>query len=220
MDNIIAFIPAKGTSERMPNKNIRILGDKPLFCHAIKTALKCNLIDKVIIDSDSDVILSKGAQMGAIPLKRPKELANNKTTGDDLAYYQANKFPLADIIVHITPTAPFIKLCSICKGILSLKRGKFDSVVGVRLETFYKWEFDRPDYRYLDGKLPNSVDIKPTVYETMGLHVMRSEFVLKNKRRINKINCCPLYLSKIEAIDINTEEDFKFAKIVWKGLNK
>ena len=88
--DIIAFVHAKGVSERVRNKNIRLLGDRPLFCHAIKNASESSLVTKVVIDSDSDEILSIGKQQGAIPLKRPAELANNKTTGDDLMYWQVS----------------------------------------------------------------------------------------------------------------------------------
>ena len=75
--DIIAFVHAKGTSSRVPSKNIRILGDKPLFCHAITNALSSSFITKVVIDSDSDSILKIVIQYGAIPLKRQAALATN-----------------------------------------------------------------------------------------------------------------------------------------------
>jgi len=67
---VVAFVHAKGSSERVPNKNQQILGDRPLFCHAIKIALSCKDIDTVVIDSENDQILSVGQAHGAIPLKR------------------------------------------------------------------------------------------------------------------------------------------------------
>ena len=86
---IVAFVHAKSSSDRVPEKNLRCLGDKPLFCHAILNALNSELPTKVVIDSDSDEILAIGQEYGALPLKRPVELATNQVTGDDLAYWQA-----------------------------------------------------------------------------------------------------------------------------------
>ena len=87
-DSVVAFIHAKGHSKRVKNKNIKKLKNKPLIYYAIKKALKCKLIDKVIIDSDNDKILKIGKSFGATPIKRPRNLANNKVGGDELALYQ------------------------------------------------------------------------------------------------------------------------------------
>lgn len=216
---IIAFVHAKGKSERVANKNLRILGDKPLFCHAIRHAKLSSYINTVIIDSDSDEILRIGSQYGAIPLKRPKKLATNETTGDDLAYWQASNYPNSDIILQVIPTSPFISTETIEWSIVMLKEHNVNSVVGVRKENLYIWKDFKPTY-YKNNKILNSYDLEPTIYETTGLYVNKTKFVLKNKKRIDYDNCWLFNLSKLESIDINTEEDFKFAEIVWNGLNK
>ena len=59
-DSVIAFVHAKGKSKRVKNKNLKKLKNKPLIYYAITKALKCKLIDKVIIDSDNDKILKVG----------------------------------------------------------------------------------------------------------------------------------------------------------------
>lgn len=68
---VVAFVHAKGRSERVPSKNLRVLGDRPLFCHAIANALAAERVEHVVIDSDSDEILDIGKSYGATPLKRP-----------------------------------------------------------------------------------------------------------------------------------------------------
>ena len=217
---ITAFIHAKGTSERFSGKNMKTLGDKPLFCHAIQKALYSSLVTRVIIDSDSNKILDIGEDYGAIALKRPKELADNRTTGDDLAFWQSKCYPDSDIMLHVVPTSPFILPSSIDAAIKLLIDKSVDSVAGVFKDTFYEWKDNTPTYFDENMRIPNSFDLTPIVYETMGLCVMRTKYVLKHKKRINPYNCAPYYLSKIEAIDINTAEDFEFAEIVWHGLRK
>lgn len=218
--DIIAFVHAKGTSSRVPSKNIRILGDKPLFCHAITNALSSSLITKVVIDSDSDSILKIGMQYGAIPLKRPAALATNLATGDDLAYWQASNYPDSYIVLQVIPTAPFLKPSSIDQAIqMLLDNSELDSVAGVCEDALYQWIDGRPAYYRDDGTIPNSNELQKVVYETTGLYVNHTAAVLKTKRRLNPENCKPCLLSKLEATDINTMEDFYIAELLWKGLH-
>ena len=218
---VVAFVHAKGTSSRVPSKNMRTLGNMPLFCHAIENARNASLVDAVVIDSDSDEILKIGEKHGAIPLKRPEELANNMTTGDDLAYWQAANYPLSDIVLQVIPTAPFLTSESVDRAITILKENPdVDSVAGVYEEALYTWTDGRPDYYKPDGTIPNSVDLGKTVYETTGLYANHTKACLLTKRRLNPDNCRPCVLSKIESTDINTMEDFEFAEILWNGMHK
>ncbi len=217
-DKIIAFIQVKKQSIRVPNKNLRMFGDKPLFCHAIINALNSKLINKVVIDSDCGKILKIGKQWGAIPLKRPKKLATNKITGDELAYWQASNFKDSDIILQVVPTSPFIKSITIDKGIKAINFLKVDSVIGCRKEQLYIWKNRKPIY-LVNGKIPNSNKLSYTIFETTGLYISKTDFILQHKKRFNVNSVYLMNLSKIESIDINTEEEFKFAELIWKGLN-
>lgn len=215
---IIAFVHAKGNSARVPSKNLRILGDRPLFCHAITNARGSSLVDEVIIDSDSDEILKIGKEYGAIPLKRPKELASNLATGDDLAYWQALNAPCSKIVLQVIPTAPFLSSESIDKAIrILLDHPEIDSVAGVYGEALYTWSDGKPDYYKADGSIPNSFEMKKIIYETTGLYVNDTRAVLKNQKRLNAEKCMACVVSRIEAVDINTMEDFEFAQIIWEG---
>lgn len=151
-------------------------------------------------------------------MKRSPRLATNATTGDDLAYWQASNFPASDFVIQVIPTAPFLKPASVDAAIQMLQRAGPDSIVGVYREPLYLWQKGRPVYFLPDGRIPNSCNLEPTVAETTGLYANRTSFVLQHRKRMNPDNCAPLYLSKLEAIDINTQEDFVFAEIVWAGL--
>lgn len=217
---VVAFVHAKGTSSRVPSKNMRILGDMPLFCHAIANAKASKLVDAVIIDSDNDEILRIGEEHGALALKRPEDLATNLATGDDLAYWQASNVPFSEIVIQVIPTAPFLSPESIDKVISMLKANpRLDSVAGVYEDALYTWTNGSPDYYREDGTIPNSVDLGKTVYETTGMYANHTASVLRTRRRLNPQNCQPCLLGKIETVDINTMEDFEFAEIVWRGLH-
>jgi CMP-N-acetylneuraminic acid synthetase len=215
---VVAFVHAKGQSDRVPSKNLRTLGDRPLFCHAIRNALAAELVDHVVIDSDSDEILELGERYGAEPLKRPPELASNATSGDDLAYWQASNQPDSAIVLQVIPTAPFLKPHSIDRAVAMLRTGEADSVAGVFSDVFYTWKAGRPAYYRTDGTLPNSSELAPTVFETTGLYANLTATVLRTRKRMNPDRVAPLFLSRLEAIDINTPEDFAFAELVARGL--
>ena len=57
MNNIVAILPMKHTSTRVPGKNYRVFGDKLLFEHILLTLLSCEKIDLVVIDTDSDTVV-------------------------------------------------------------------------------------------------------------------------------------------------------------------
>lgn len=214
---IVAFVHAKGNSERLPGKNLLPLGDMLLFLHAVRAAQAAESIDRVIVDSDSDEILYYAKQAGTECLKRPKRLATNKTSGDDLAYWQASNVPQSSAIVQVVPTSPFIRPDTIDRAVELFAFHCVDSVAGVRREKLYLWEDDTPAYRY-NGRLPNSNDLPDVVWETTGLYVVRTDYAIARKQRINPKSCGIVELRPEEAVDINTLEDYEFAKIVWAGM--
>lgn len=75
----IAIIPARGGSKRLKGKNIYPLLGKPLMAYTIDALKKCAFVDAIYVSSDDDSILAVGEEYGAIALKRPAQLADDKT---------------------------------------------------------------------------------------------------------------------------------------------
>ena len=221
--DVVAFVHAKGKSERLPGKNLADLGGIPLVAHAVKAAMNAERVGRVVIDSDSDEILEVGKAYGAEPLKRPEGMATNSTSGDDLAYWQARNAGSAKVIVQVVPTCPFTRPETIDRAVGMANR--MNTVIAVREERLYRWnavvDYLLIDVAYAstDGP-PNSRDLSPTVWETTGLYVMATESVLRTHRRFNprKNPQACVKVSAIEAIDINTQEDLDFARIVYAGM--
>lgn len=213
---VVAFVHAKGTSERLPGKNLRVLGDRPLFCHAIRNAREAKLVDAVVIDSDSDDILRIGEEHGAIPWKRPPGLATNETTGDDLAWWQAMICPEAKAIVQVVPTCPFTRPESINVAIAWLN--KYASAVGVLHERRYTWASNKPQY-YRDKWIPNTQDMIGVTRETTGLYAVHRSVAAADRCRLWAADCKFVWQQPIEAIDIDTQDDWDLAELVWKGMH-
>ncbi len=78
--NILAIIPARGGSKRLPGKNIRPLAGRPLLAYSILTARACSRIQRVAVSSDADDILNVGSHWGAEPVRRPDDFSNDHAT--------------------------------------------------------------------------------------------------------------------------------------------
>lgn len=213
---VVAFIHAKGNSERVQSKNRQLLGTMPLFAHAIAIAQRVALVDAVVIDSDDDAILQYGSDMGAVPLKRPAELATNQTTGDGLETWAAQNAPHSEAIAVVIPTSPFLRPESVDGAIRLLRDRQADSVAGVISRKLFLWQDGRPAY---GAKGCTSQSLQPTTWETTGLYVVRTEYVLRTQQRINYDNCLPYELPLLESFDIDWPEDLEFARLLWKGIN-
>lgn len=107
MSKIIAIIPARGGSKRLPRKNILPLGGVPLLSRVIKTASSSDLFDKIVVSSEDDEILMLAKKEGAIAHARPVELASDRSTVVEVCVEVLNLFP-CDFFCCIYPTAAML----------------------------------------------------------------------------------------------------------------
>lgn len=76
----IAVIPARGGSKRIPRKNIKPFGGKPMIAYAIAAARESGLFEQVVVSTDDDEIAAVAIEHGAtVPFRRPQELADDQT---------------------------------------------------------------------------------------------------------------------------------------------
>lgn len=214
---VVAFLPAKGTSQRIEGKNTKLMNGKPLFLYTLEKLVSCDFIDEVYLDSESDEILNYAPYLNYIPLKRDPALADNKTDGHQMFYNEVRQVE-ADIYIQILGTSPFIKKETMKKGVDILKnRPEYDSVVLVKKEKQYIWDKNGPLYD--KNHIPNSGELSDTIVETMGLYLVRSEMVHAKKQRYGE-NVYLLEAEPIEAVDVNFPEDFRLAETIAKGLHQ
>jgi regulator of RNase E activity RraA/CMP-N-acetylneuraminic acid synthetase len=214
---VAAFVPAKGSSQRVPNKNTMLLDGEALFLRSLRKLLVCKGIDEVWLDTESPEIAALAADLKCRWLRRDPVLANNKTDGNQLFFNEINNTD-ADICVMLLCTSPFIHQQTIEKAIEVLKTDpSYDSVIGVRKEKQYLWQGGKPAYPL--SRIPNSIDLPETVVETMGLYVMRREAALRLQRRIGD-HPYLLELEPMESVDVNWPQDFELANLIAVGLRE
>jgi regulator of RNase E activity RraA/CMP-N-acetylneuraminic acid synthetase len=211
---VVAFVPAKGSSERVENKNAKLLDGRPLVVYTLEKLLKCRRIDAIYLDTESDEIAALARHLPVRIMKRNRFLASNGTDGHALFMNEVEHVE-ADIYVQALGTAPFVRPETIDRAIeLLVADAQFDSVALVRKEKQYLWNDGLPAYGY--GRIPNSVDLPPTIVEAMSLYVVRRETARATGRRFGN-RVCLLEASPLETIDVNTPADFELAEFIASG---
>ncbi len=110
--SILGLIPARSGSKSIPDKNIVSLGGEPLLAYSIRAALKCELIEEVIVSTDDEGYARIAEESGAlVPFMRPAELAGDSSGDLDVVIHILEKFmeirgAAPEIIVHLRPTTP------------------------------------------------------------------------------------------------------------------
>lgn len=195
---ILALIPARSGSKRIPHKNIRTLNGKPLLAHSIEHARASTLINRVMVSTDSAEYAAIAREYGAeTPFLRPPELAQDLSTDLEtfehaLEWLQANENYTPDICVHLRPTYPIRQVSDIDAMIrVLIERPEVDSVrsIAVASETPYKMWLRSAD-GYLSPAAPSEIrdaynlpgQMLPTAYlQNACIDVVRTRVILEQK---------------------------------------
>ena len=104
---VLAVVPARGGSKRVPGKNVRMVGGKPLIAWTLGAARASRYIDHLAVSSDSKEILELASRIGCdTPLQRPDALATDETPGIDPVLHALDALPGYDVVVLLQPTSP------------------------------------------------------------------------------------------------------------------
>lgn len=104
--SVLAVIPARGGSKRVPRKNLLPFRGKPLLAWTVKEARKSKHIDTLILSTDDDEIARLGRSLGVQILYRPDALATDEARSEDVMRHAAKCFPGYEWVVLLQPTSP------------------------------------------------------------------------------------------------------------------
>lgn len=170
---VLALIPARSGSKSIKDKNIRIVGGKPMLVHSVEHALASKLVTRVILSTDSEEYACIGREAGAeVPFLRPAEFAADDSLDIDvfehaLKWLKENEGYEPDIVVHLRPTFPTRNPADIDKMVtLLLDHPEADcvrSVAEAKDTPFKMWFIDRgdPEDGDFDERTNQSADSSP-----------------------------------------------------------
>ena len=211
MSKVVAFVPAKGTSERIKNKNMQILDGEYLFKRKLRQLLECDEIDEIWLDSESEEIHNLASDLPIKHHKRDPSLSTNSTDGHSM-FANESKLTEADIVVQVLCTAPFIDKEVIDPAIKKLKESNATSLVAVSEQKLYLWEDGKPTY---GDKIPNSIDLPIHYIEAMSFYAVKTNKQPVKKRYTDHVILYPV--TPLQLVDINAQEDLDFAKDICAG---
>lgn len=104
---VLAVIPARGGSKKLPRKNVIPVMGKPLLAWTVDEARKSRYIDRVVLSSDDDEIIDVARRLGLeVPFRRPAELAMDDTPTNDVLLHLLAKIQGYDYLVLLQITSP------------------------------------------------------------------------------------------------------------------
>lgn len=220
---VVALVPARGGSKGIPGKNLRILGGIPLVTHTLRAAVGCELIDRVVLSSDSDTILSLGREIGAVSHRRSAIASNDSATAFDVVsdfinYLGPAKAVEDSYLVYLQPTSPFRTSAHIRAAFELMMATECDmcvSVVETTPSPYKSYALDsKGRLRSLFDEIKTNANRQslPSVYHPNGaIYIFPvHEFVRRGVFPTN--GAVPYIMSAAESIDIDLEEDFILAE--------
>lgn len=226
---ILAIIPARGGSKRIPRKNIKPFCGKPMLVWSIEAARAAAVFDAIVVSTDDDEIAAVAESNGAeAPFRRPAELANDHTLtlpvyAHAIRWFEEHRRAVT-FVCGIFPTAPFLQPHYLRQG-LDLLRNDADADFA-----FSATSFDFPIFRSLkrnvDGtvsmfwpehELTRSQDLPEAWHDAGQFYWGRKEAFLKTDRLFSA-RSYPVILPRHLVQDIDSPEDWTQAEIMFRVL--
>ena len=215
-----ALVPMKGNSERIPNKNLKLFGDKPLYHAIIKTLQKSKYVKNIIINTDSDLI-SNDVKLNfenVILIDRPVHLQGDFVSMNKIIEYDIKQIE-GEHFLQTHSTNPLLTSETLDKAIVYYLENLsiFDSVFSVtRWQTRMFWENGSP-VNHDPTELLRTQDLPPLFEENSNFYIFsRTAFLKSGNKRIGLVPGM-FEVNRLEAIDIDEPQDFQIAETLFKS---
>lgn len=228
--NILGVIPARGGSKGIPNKNIKLLGGKPLIAYTIEAANNAKLLSRVILSSDDDEIINIARKLKVeVPFKRPSHLAEDASPTLPVIQHVLQFFQTLNIyfdaVCLLQVTSPFKTGAFIDNAIKKFIESDCDALVSVqKVPTEYNphWTFKVNEEGFLnlttnDDHIISRRQDLPTVYHRDGVIYITKTSVLLEQNSIYGNKIAYIESPKEGQINIDTMEDWHKAEAYLKS---
>jgi CMP-N-acetylneuraminic acid synthetase len=219
---IVALVPMRHHSQRVPNKNFRDLAGKPLFHYIIDTLLECPEIDQIVVNTDSRPIqedLARNYKKVTV-LVRPPELCADDVSMNEILLYDTEHVK-GDLYLQTHSTNPLLRAATISKAIheFTAHMDEYDSLFSVtRVQTRFWDRFTHP-INHDPEVLIQTQDLPPIYEENSCIYIFTADNLRQRHTRIGRK---PLMFETPveEALDIDEEIDFLIADLLMRNQKK
>jgi CMP-N-acetylneuraminic acid synthetase/quercetin dioxygenase-like cupin family protein len=222
---VVCMIPARGKSSRIPKKNLRLLGNKPLVSHVLSTCTESGVFDEIFLNSDDSIFEDIANDHNVSFYKRSEKFAEPQIT-NDLFMYDFLKNTKCDCVIQVNPTAPFLKVDDIKNVFRLLTEEGFETVQSLKEERIEGLFQDKPLNFDTSKIMPESQNLDPVYLYSSGIMGFKRDVYLKNMDELGAATyggngSIGYHITKgFSNIDIDYEEDFQLAEVVYEYLSK
>ena len=227
---LLAIIPARGGSKRIPGKNRRLFLGQPILTYSIKAAVESGLFDEIICSTDDPEIAKLAEAAGArIPFLRSPETSNDMAGLEDVFLEVLNEYSRRgrsfQYFCGIMATAPFLTAFRLRDSFEKMRQLNANLLVPV---VRFSYPIQRAVFKNQSGRLEmfqpqyrdsRSQDLVPAYHDAGQFYWNETASFLKDFRR-NFKDAVPYELLESEVQDIDTEEDWKIAEIKYQILHQ
>ena len=226
----ICLIPARGGSKRIPRKNVRPFLGKPLIVRSIETALSSELFVRVIVSTDDEDIARIARRHRAeVPFLRPSELADDQATtaqviGHAIEWLRTHSVDCTDLCC-LYATAPLTRAEDLREAHRILREHQAPVVFPVTTFEFPVHRALTIDERGMlkmmwpEYETTRSQDV-PQAYHDAGQFYWVDVERFRADPRLYAPEARPLVLPRYRVQDIDTEEDFRQAELMYRHLEE
>lgn len=221
---VLAVIPARGGSKRLPGKNTRIFCGKPLIQWSIDFAQSIDWFSSIEVSTDSYEIAQRCAVNGySIERLRPQNLATDEASSVDVALdvleWKASQGEEFDIIALLQPTTPVRRRKHWEDALRLLQGNSCDAVVGVGPAHSHPYLAFKMAQTYqlapwISARPPSlrGQDLEPAVVVNGSLYLIRTDALKNEKTFMPNLTCGVLMSESVENLDIDTQFDWLVAE--------
>jgi CMP-N-acetylneuraminic acid synthetase len=213
---IVALVPMRHNSVRVPGKNYRPLAGKPLFHHVLNNLLACPEISQIVVDTDSPYVI-KGVQEyfpSVRVIERPEHLRADTIPMNEILMHDTGLVE-ADLYLQTHSTNPLLRSETISRAIQALtsQMPAFDSLFGVTRIQTRLWDALTRPVNHNPAILLRTQDLPPIFEENSCIYLFQRETLAIRRNRLGER---PLMfeIERSEAFDIDEELDFLIADLV------
>lgn len=213
MPRIVAIVPMREMSVRVPFKNRRAFAGEPLYRWIVRALAACPLIDEIVIDTDSPTILAD-AMPRVRMLERPDHLRADTLPMNDVLLHTTSVVQ-ADFYLQTHSTNPLLRTETIQRALETFlaSASTHDSLFSVTRRHTRLWDAGGKPINHDPAVLLRTQDLPPVFEENSCMYVFTRERLVARGTRIGD-HPLMFEIDPIEAQDIDDEHEFRIAELL------
>jgi CMP-N,N'-diacetyllegionaminic acid synthase len=223
---VLAVIPARGNSKRLPGKNLKLMNGVSLLERAIKLAAGSKFVDHVVVSSEDNDILKHAEDYGADVIKRPEGLSKDTSATIEAVLHACDMLVSYDVVVLLQPTSPLRASSDLELAFNKMLEAGAEQVISVcEVDHPVQWNVqlsEKSEISFIhsvEERSKRSQDYKPIYRLNGAIYISDIDFLNQSKTFVSD-DAVACVMPRERSVDIDTFYDFYLAESIEKIINK